>query len=235
VAITIGDVCGKGIPAALFMAMTQMVMRHMLRQEVDVGNAATAGNALLAASNREMMFATLFCSVIDLTTGQVSYCSCGHHSPIILRKGKAIETLAVSGLPIGLDDRAKYKTESLDLGPGDQLLLYTDGFVDAVNVDGQRFGDQRFFEVVEGLRTLPAGRLIPALIKSIDDFAGDAQQFDDLTAVLIDAIAKKPDCGQAAKGKQGTGTSLRTSSRHRMSDKTYCFGPLAVLQRSTSF
>src|SRR5258705_2694685 len=64
-AITVGDVCGKGIPAALFMAMTQMVMRYMLRQEPDVGAATTAGNALLAASNREMMFTTLFCSVLN--------------------------------------------------------------------------------------------------------------------------------------------------------------------------
>jgi CRP-like cAMP-binding protein len=195
-AVTIGDVCGKGIPAALFMAMTQMVMRHMLRQEADVGSAATAGNALLAANNREMMFATLFCSVIDLTTGVVSYCSCGHHSPVILRKGKAIETLAVSNLPLGLDDKAKYKTESIDLGPGDQLLLYTDGFVDAVNVEGERFGDERFLELVEGCRSLPADQFIPSLMKSIDDFAGDEPQFDDLTAVLIDAIARRTDRNQ---------------------------------------
>jgi serine phosphatase RsbU (regulator of sigma subunit) len=78
-AFTVGDVCGKGIPAALFMAMTQMVMRYMLRQELDVGAAATAANALLAASNREMMFATLFCCVLDLSTGVLAYCSCGHH------------------------------------------------------------------------------------------------------------------------------------------------------------
>ncbi len=210
VAVTIGDVCGKGIPAALFMAMTQMVMRHMLRQESNVGSAATAGNALLAASNREMMFATLFCSVIDLTTGRVSYCSCGHHSPIILRKGKAVETLAVSNLPLGLDDKAKYKTELIDLEPGDQILLYTDGFVDAVNAEGERFGDEHFLELVERLRTLPAGQLVPALIEAIDDFAGNEPQFDDLTAVLIDAIAKKPDCIQTS-----TQGALEHLSAHR--------------------
>lgn len=209
-AVTIGDVCGKGIPAALFMAMTQMVMRHMLRQEADVGSAATAGNALLAANNREMMFATLFCSVIDLTTGRVSYCCCGHHSPVILRKGKAIETLAVSNLPLGLDDKAKYKTETIDLEPGDQLLLYTDGFIDAVNVDDERFGDERFLALVEDLRGLPANRLVPALVKSIDDFAGDEPQFDDLTAVLIDAVAKKPDRNRAT-----THEALEHFSAHR--------------------
>ena len=71
IAFTIGDVCGKGIPAALFMAMTQMVMRYTLRQQPEVGAAATAGNALLAATNREMMFATLFCCVLDFRTGDI--------------------------------------------------------------------------------------------------------------------------------------------------------------------
>lgn len=192
-AVTIGDVCGKGIPAALFMAMTQMVMRHTLRQEIDVGSAATAANALLAASNREMMFATLFCSVIDLRTGQLSYCSCGHHSPLILRKGKAIETIPVSNLPLGLDEKAKYKTASLVLDPGDRLLLFTDGFVDAVNAEDHRFGDERFHELVEIVRALPSSQLVPELVKSIDDFADGEAQFDDLTAVLVDAIAAKPD------------------------------------------
>jgi sigma-B regulation protein RsbU (phosphoserine phosphatase) len=191
VAITIGDVCGKGIPAALFMAMTQMVMRYMLRQETDVGSAATASNALLAASNREMMFATLFCSVVDLRTGQLSYCSCGHHSPLILRESKAIETVQVSNLPLGLDEKARYKTDSLILDPGDRLLLFTDGFVDAVNSEGDRFGDERFQDQVERIRAFPSNEIVPELIRSIDDFAGGEPQFDDLTAVLIDAVARK--------------------------------------------
>jgi phosphoserine phosphatase RsbU/P len=198
-AITIGDVCGKGIPAALFMAMTQMVMRYMLRQEADVGAAATAGNALLAASNREMMFATLFCSVVDLKSGEVFYCSCGHHSPIILRKDRPVETIPVSNLPLGLDENARYKTNSLFLDPGDQLFLFTDGFIDAVNSDGARFGDERLHETVERLRGQHADRFIPELMKSIDDFAGNEPQFDDLTALLINAVAKKADHSRHAE------------------------------------
>lgn len=198
-AITIGDVCGKGIPAALFMAMTQMVMRYMLRQEADVGDAATAGNALLAASNREMMFATLFCCVIDLQTGHVRYCSCGHHSPLIMRNGRAIETIPVSTLPLGLDENARYKTRSLILDPGDRLFLFTDGFVDAVNAEEVRFGDERLHETLERLRVDQADRFVPELMKSIDAFAGSAPQFDDLTAVLVNTIARKADSdGKAA-------------------------------------
>lgn len=190
-AVTIGDVCGKGIPAALFMAMTQMVMRYMLRQESDVGAAATAGNALLAASNREMMFATMFCCVIDMRTGDVSYATCGHHSPLILRKGEPISTIAVSSLPLGIDENSRYKTSSFVLEPGDQLFLYTDGFVDACNSEDARFGDERLHAAVEELRVYQADQVVPQLMKSIDDFAGGEPQFDDLTAVLIDAVARK--------------------------------------------
>jgi phosphoserine phosphatase RsbU/P len=191
-AVTIGDVCGKGIPAALFMAMTQMVMRYMLRQRVDVGEAATAGNALLAANNREMMFTTLFCSVINLRTGELSYSNCGHHSPLILRRGRPIETIAVSGLPLGLDESAKYKANSLSLVPGDQLFLYTDGFVDAVNSEDARFGDERLYELVERIRARSPDQFVPELMKSIDEFAGSEPQFDDLTGLILKSIAMKP-------------------------------------------
>jgi len=139
-AFTVGDVCGKGIPAALFMAMTQMVMRYMLRQELDVGAAATAANALLAASNREMMFATLFCCVLDLSTGVLAYCSCGHHPPLILRAGNGVEKTSAVNVPLAADEKTEYKTNSLVLEPGDRLFLFTDGFIDATNDRDECFG-----------------------------------------------------------------------------------------------
>ena len=191
-AITVGDVCGKGIPAALFMAMTQMVIRYMLHKEPDVGAAATAGNALLAASNREMMFATLFCSVLDLRTGVLSYCSCGHHSPLILRRNGGVERISEFNLALGLGENTKYKTSSLVLEPQDRVFLSTDGFSDAMNNAEERFGDERLDDVVERLRALPSQQFIDGLMKSVDDFAGGAPQFDDLTSLLVTFIARKP-------------------------------------------
>jgi sigma-B regulation protein RsbU (phosphoserine phosphatase) len=191
VAVTVGDVCGKGIPAALYMAMTQTVMRYMLRQEADVGAAATAGNALLAANNRERMFATFFCAVLDLATGVLSYCSCGHHPPIILRNGKDPEKISVFNLPLGLKANTRFLAGSMTLEPGDRLLLFTDGFVDAINGGNERFGNQRLLETVERLRALPSRQFIRDLMKSVDDFASNAPQFDDLTAVLTTLVARK--------------------------------------------
>jgi len=190
-AITIGDVCGKGIPAALFMAMTQTVMRYTLRREIDVGAAATAGNALLAASNREMMFATLFCCVLNLSSGTLSYCSCGHGSPLILRSGNGVEETSSFNLPLGIDDRTKYTTNSIVLDPGDRLFLFTDGFADAMNKEEVRFGDGRLHQAVEKVRALPSEQFIRDLVKQVDDFVDDAAQFDDLTALLATVVARK--------------------------------------------
>jgi phosphoserine phosphatase RsbU/P len=198
-AFTVGDVCGKGIPAALFMAMTQMVMRYMLQQETDVGAAATAANSILAAGNREMMFATLFCSVLHLKTGMLSYCSCGHHSPLILRKDGRVETVTALNPALGLVENAKYGTNSLILEPCDRLLLFTDGFVDALNDEETRFGAERLNELVESLRTLPSRGFIDGLMRAVNDFAGDTPQFDDLTSLLVTVIARKTDHDDAIR------------------------------------
>jgi sigma-B regulation protein RsbU (phosphoserine phosphatase) len=110
---------------------------------------------------------------------------------LILRKGEPISTIAVSSLPLGIDENSRYKTSSFVLEPGDQLFLYTDGFVDACNSEDARFGDERLHAAVEELRVYQADQFVPQLMKSIDDFAGGEPQFDDLTAVLIDAVARK--------------------------------------------
>jgi len=191
VAFTVGDVCGKGIPAALFMAMTQMVMRYMLRHERDVGAAATAANALLASTNREMMFATLFCAVLDLNTGVLSYCSCGHPSPFVLRQDGALEKMREFNLALGLDENTTYRARSLVLKPFDRLFLFTDGFADAVDKDGQRYGDDRFERVVLGLRKSRSTDFIKDLMRSVDEFAAETPQFDDLTCLLATFIQTK--------------------------------------------
>ena len=144
-----------------------------------------------------MMFATLFCSVLDLRTGVLSYSSCGHHSPLILRKDGRVEKTEAFNLALGLVETTKYKTSSLILEPCDRLFLFTDGFTDAVNNAEERFSDERLEEVVARLRVLPSREFINDLMKAVDDFAADAPQFDDLTSMLVTVIARKPDQGEA--------------------------------------
>jgi serine phosphatase RsbU (regulator of sigma subunit) len=191
--LTIGDVCGKGIPAALFMAMTQLVMRYMLRHERDVGAATTAGNAVLAADNPETMFTTWFCGILDLRSGILSWSSCGHHSPLILRSGGQMEKISNRSLPLGIEVSARYVTSSLTLAPGDRIVLYTDGFVDAVNDEDNRYGDNRLEDSVAIFRDLPSQEFISRLVEGIDSFAGTTPQFDDMTALIATVVTRKPD------------------------------------------
>jgi serine phosphatase RsbU (regulator of sigma subunit) len=190
-ALAVGDVCGKGIPAALFMAMTQLVMRYMLRHEPDVGSAATAGNALLAADNPETMFTTWFCGILDLRSGVLSWSSCGHHSPLILRSGGQVEKISTRSLPLGIEISAKYATNSLTLTPGDRIVFFTDGFTDAVDGDDKRFGDDGLEQTVAILRSLPSQDFIGKLVERVDNFAGTTPQFDDMTALIATVVARK--------------------------------------------
>jgi phosphoserine phosphatase RsbU/P len=184
--ITIGDVCGKGIPAALFMAMTQTVMRYVLRHENNLEAAIAAANVLLATDNRESMYATLFCAVVNFRTGDLQYCGCGHDFPLILRSDGDLEAVSSSeNLPLGLKLRADFRGNTTVLRHDDRLLLFTDGFTDATNTNGERFGSKRLSDAVKLLNGVDSQHVIGRLIGAIDKFADGAQQFDDLTAVLL--------------------------------------------------
>src|SRR6185295_20141075 len=107
--VTIGDVCGKGVPASLFMAISQTVMRLVVRSGQDRQAEINAANKLLVANNREEMFTTLFCGVIDVPTGTMTYCNCGHNPPLVLRRGEGtFEQLRNFGPPLAIMDDMNY-------------------------------------------------------------------------------------------------------------------------------
>ena len=110
VVITIGDVCGKGVPASLFMAITQTVMRLVVRSSQDLQAEIASANNLLVANNRETMFTTLFCGVFDVTAGTLTYCNCGHNPPLVLRRGEStFEPLRNCGPALGIMDDVSYR------------------------------------------------------------------------------------------------------------------------------
>jgi CHASE2 domain-containing sensor protein len=144
VVVSIGDVCGKGVPASLFMAITQTVMRLVVRSGQDLQGEIQAANKLLVANNREEMFTTLFCGVLDVPSGTMTYCNCGHNPPLVLRKGEdTFEPLRNCGPPLGMFDDLSYAPRSIALAPGDMLLLYTDGVTEAENSQAAQFGMKR--------------------------------------------------------------------------------------------
>src|SRR5215469_184726 len=186
VMISIGDVCGKGIPASLFMAMTQTVMRLVVRFGEDLQAEIEAANKLLVANNSEDMFTTLFCGVLDVRAGTLTYCNCGHNPPLFLRRGEsAFESLRNCGPPLGVADHIKYVPRSIMLAPGDVLLLYTDGVTEAEDSKSAMFGNKRLEQAILEMRGAPARSVVEHVIKRVAEFARGVPQSDDITCVGI--------------------------------------------------
>jgi serine phosphatase RsbU (regulator of sigma subunit) len=186
VMITIGDVCGKGVPASLFMAITQTVMRLGVRSGQDLQAEINAANNLLVANNREEMFTTLFCGVIDVPAGTITYCNCGHNPPLVLRKGEsAFESLRKCGPPLGIIGDAGYAARSTALAPGDMLLLYTDGVTEAETSQSDQFGTQRLEQTILEMRGHAARSVVEHVIKRVAEFTQGTPQSDDITCVAV--------------------------------------------------
>lgn len=135
--VTLGDVAGKGTPAALFMSATQTALRMVLRSEPDLAVAVARVNDLLCATNGEDMFVTLFCGVIDLDTGLLTYCNCGHTDCMILTADGRLERPVATGPALAMMEGARTRAAAVALAPGDRLFLFSDGLTDAFNPAGR--------------------------------------------------------------------------------------------------
>jgi sigma-B regulation protein RsbU (phosphoserine phosphatase) len=185
VAIVIGDVSGKGVPASLFMAIIQTVMRLAIREIDDLETAVGRANEFLSVDNRESMFATLFCGVIDLRLGTLTYCNCGHNPPLLLHASGAMESLSPCGPALALLPSVVYRPRTLGLAQGDRIILYTDGITEASNAAFEQFGEDRLQRVFRDPRRLSAEELVRSILHHVDDFVADAPQFDDIACLAL--------------------------------------------------
>ena len=142
----IGDVSDKGIPAALFMAVTKTLLKASSGPDLPPDHIVRTVNRELARENKTMNFVTLFYGIYDLRTGIVRFCNAGHNPPWVLRAGGPLETLTthLGGAPLGIDVDTEYCTETLQLTPGDQLVIYTDGVTEAQDTAQNFYGTGRF-------------------------------------------------------------------------------------------
>lgn len=191
--VTIADVSGKGIPAALFMVTSMTILRNlshmMLKDNNDLASVVTQTNIQLCDNNKEGMFVTVFTAIINLKTREISYVSAGHNPPLLLsgKKG-AYEFLNSPKIfpMVGVSDLIEYEQNSMVLDDGDCLLLYTDGVTEAIDVNEKLFGEARLLKIMneEMLDTAPEN-IIKGVYRQILRFAGKAEQFDDITMLCF--------------------------------------------------
>ena len=142
-AFVIGDVSGKGVPAALFMASSKITLQNCIRDIPDLAQAVETANNALCARNEAEMFVTLWVGILDFTTGELRFVSAGHNPPVLLREDKAQYLRCKNGFVLAGMEGAKYRENSVQLQKGDLLYLYTDGVTEAEDKSHQLFGEER--------------------------------------------------------------------------------------------
>jgi phosphoserine phosphatase RsbU/P len=186
VALGVGDVCGKGVPAALFMGITRTLIRINLREIPDLPGAILKANAYLVNNNAGGFFATLVYAAYDPRSGQVEYCSCGHLPALIRRPGGAVETLPGGGLPVGLFEPMNMMVRETQLHPGDLFLLYTDGVTEAEDPEARQFGEDRLESLLAKKgHGAGASQWIARIEAAVREFARGRSQFDDITCLAL--------------------------------------------------
>lgn len=182
----ISDVSGKGTPAALFMMTAKTMIKDYALTRDSTSEIFTAVNARLCENNDEGMFATAWIGILDTRTMTLQYTNAGHNYPMLLRKGQSCEDMRkVHGLFLGGMEFTQYRQGELQLEPGDRLLLYTDGVVEAHNQKDELYGEDRLKAVLESTRDCPGDQVLARVFEDVSAYATGVPQFDDITMVVL--------------------------------------------------
>lgn len=188
----IGDVSGKGIPAALVMTVISSMFRTLSATEDDPASMISAINESMSARNDNLMFVTLFVGVLDLSTGAMQYSNAGHNAPYVIVDGHPRMMEADANVPVGIMPEWAFTVQETTLPVGSMLFLYTDGLTEAATTDGQLFGDDRVLQLLteEGAGASVQG-IIARMTEAVAAFVGNAEQSDDLTMLAIQRLSGK--------------------------------------------
>jgi phosphoserine phosphatase RsbU/P len=184
--LVIADVSGKGMPAALFMAMARSTIRASLTAACCPADCIAHANRVLCADAANGMFVTLCYAQLDPLTGELVYVNAGHNPPLLYRQAEdQFAELTRTGSALGVDETYLFDQCTVRLNPGDWIVFYTDGVTEAINAQEQEFGRERLRQVVFDKRRAPATELVMALNHALHEFSGVAPQFDDITLVVM--------------------------------------------------
>lgn len=181
----IGDVSGKGISAAIFMAVSRTLIRATGLKGDSVSECMRYANNLLCKESVSSMFVTVFYGILNTQTGMVDYVNAGHNPPFLLSSDGISKVEMTGGLALGVLDDFNFQFQKLELKKGDMLILYTDGVIDAYNHEETAYGEEKFINFLNHSLNLPIETLIKKSFTDINDFVGNAPQSDDISLLGI--------------------------------------------------
>ena len=181
----IGDVSGKGVPAALVMAMTRSLFRSITAHEEHSASIVRKMNRALADQNSQNMFLTLFLGVMDCRTGELDYCNAGHNAPVLKTKAGWQLLDVKPNLPLGIEPSFEFTAQTVQIQRDDILFLYTDGLTEAENSKHEQYGEQRMMQTLSTMATNRPQELVAHLQSDVEQFVNGAPQSDDLTMLAI--------------------------------------------------
>jgi len=188
IGILIADVADKGLGAALYMALSRTLIRtYALEYDARPDLVLFSANERILRDASANLFVTAFYGVLDQETGTLTYCNAGHNPPFLIsrRNGGKIDALTNTGIPLGVDEDVYWTQEVINIEPGDVLLLYTDGIPDAQNREGSFYKETKLIEAATSKAETSAQEILKAILNSIETFVGDAEQFDDITLIVL--------------------------------------------------
>ena len=187
VAFLAADVSGKGIPAAMFMMTAKTIIKDLAESGMAVNDIFTKANEKLCENNESGMCVTAWMGILDIPTGKMQFANAGHNPPLLKRANGSFEYLKTrAGFVLAGMEGVRYRVGELTLCPGDRLFLYTDGVPEATNTENKLYGENRLLDFMNQNAGVDAVALLPALKSNIDEFVGEAPQFDDITMLMFD-------------------------------------------------
>ncbi|MFP4049152.1 MAG: PP2C family protein-serine/threonine phosphatase, partial [Desulfovermiculus sp.] len=183
---SVGDVADKGVPAALFMAVTKTLMKGIVEQRLEPSEVLARVNNELCQGNESSMFVTLFCGILNLRTGELRYSNAGHSPPLVLSPGQDPQWLDLPpGLVLGGMEDMVFQTRTRMMLPGEKLLAYTDGVTEAMNPAQELYSEQRLESEVRGRAAAGPEDMVSGILQSVHAFASGADQSDDITLLAL--------------------------------------------------
>lgn len=186
IGFTIADVSGKGVPAAIFMAVSRTLIKATGLRDLPSAECVSTVNDILCGESVESMFVTVFYGIYDLKTGTIEFTNAGHNPPFLMHADGSVEQLKTeSNLVLGAMEGLSFKSESLQLNSGDALVLYTDGVTEAENKDHDQFGESRLQETLSRMQGAESRQIVDTVNAKVKEFADGAPQSDDITQLVI--------------------------------------------------